>query len=40
MDLTASVAFLVNYTAISAFSALTLWVERQEGQPTCKKTQW
>jgi len=23
-----------------AFSALTLWVGRQEGHPACKKTEW
>jgi len=25
---------------LNAFSALTLLVGRQEGRPTCKKTEW
>ena len=31
----------INYTYLhSAFSALTLLVERQEGHPACKKSEW
>jgi len=34
-------AFIVQQLAsVSAFSALTLLVGRQEGHPACKKTEW
>ena len=32
--------FILLLSAINAFSALTLLVERQEGHPVCKKTEW
>ena len=31
---------ITGIATVTAFSALTLLVGRQEGQPTCKKTEW
>jgi len=35
-----SVAVAVDSSRMTAFSALTLLVGRQEGHPACKKTEW
>jgi len=35
-----SVPLCHDFTTVSAFSALTLLVGRQEGHPACKKSEW